>query len=110
MILVLGSSGFIALLAAFGLSFKGYPVVQTYFTALGGLGLVLVAIGGFSSFGTTDVRPTRTIMPGAVSAAELQAIKDKPSAKDRVRLNLAQSVSLLLSGIILMAISFFFVY
>ncbi|MBU7019261.1 MAG: hypothetical protein HXS44_17275 [Theionarchaea archaeon] len=71
MILILGSSGFTALIAAFGLSLKGYSIVQTFSTALGCLGIVLLAIGGLCSFGTTAVRPTRTIMPGAVSAAKL---------------------------------------
>ena len=108
LILVLELSGSTALVAAFGLSFKGYPVVQTFFTTLGGVGIVLMAIGGFSSMGTTTVRPTRTIMPGAVSAAELHAVRDNSSAKDRFRLDLAQSVSLILSGIILVVVSFFF--
>ena len=106
LILVLGSSGFAALVAAFGLSFTGYPVFQTFSTTLGGMGVVLMAVGGLSSIGTTTVRPTRTIMPGAVSAAELHAVRDKPSAKDRFRLDFAQSVSLFLSGIILMIVSF----
>lgn len=64
LILFLGLSGFTALVAAFGLSFKGYPVIQTFFTTLGGVGIVLIAVGGFSFMGTTTVRPTRTIMPG----------------------------------------------
>ncbi|MBU7028198.1 MAG: hypothetical protein HXS48_14795 [Theionarchaea archaeon] len=108
LILFLGLSGFTALVAALGLSFKGYPVIQTFFTTLGGVGIVLIAVGEFSFMGTTTVRPARTIMPGAVSAAELQSVRDNPSAKDRFRLDLAQSVSLILSGIILVVVSFFF--